>query len=139
MSTVLLRNLASVLCFPFARLARRIVQTGKWPSSWKVHWICPLHKRKSRASAANYRGLQLTSQLSKAMERLLGIHFLPQLSFSGSYGSNQFAYRRFHGARDAILYVVLSWLLALAMGKKVGVYCSDVVGAFIECLRLSFC
>ena len=46
LSTVLLRNLASVLCFPFARLARRIVQTGKWPSSWKVHWICPLHKCK---------------------------------------------------------------------------------------------
>ena len=130
LSTVLLRNLASVLCFPFARLARRIVQTGKWPSSWKVHWICPLHKRKSRASAANYRGLQLTSQLSKAMERLLGIHFLPQLSFSGSYGTNQFAYRRYHGARDAILFVLLSWLLALAMGKKIGVYCSDVSGAF---------
>ena len=64
------------------------------------------------------------------MERLSGIHFLPQLSFSGSYGSNQFAYRRFHGARDAILFVLLSWLLALAMGKKIGVYCSDVSGAF---------
>ena len=118
LSTVLLRYLASVVCFPFARLARRIVQTGKWPSSCKFHWICPLHKRKSLASAANYRGLHLTTQLSKAMERLLIIHFLPQLSFCGNYGTNQFAYRRFHGARDALLYVCLSWLLCLASGKK---------------------
>ena len=82
------------------------------------------------ANLSNYRGLQLTSQLSKAMERLLGVHFLPQLSFSGSFGTNQFAYRRFHGARDAILYVLLTWLLALAGGKKIGVYCSDVASAF---------
>ena len=45
--TALLRGLASVLCYPFARLARRIILCGKWPCSWKVYWICPLHKRKS--------------------------------------------------------------------------------------------
>ena len=28
------------------------------------------------------------------------------------------------------MYVVLSWLFALATGKKVGVYCGDVAGAF---------
>ena len=68
---ILLRGLASVFCFPFARLARRILLTGKWPCIWKNHWICPLHKRKSRSSVSNHRGLQLTSQLSKAMERLV--------------------------------------------------------------------
>ena len=60
----------------------------------------------------------------------MGVHFLPQLSWSGSFGTNQFAYRRFHGARDATLFVVLSWLRALATGNKVGVYCSDVMSAF---------
>merc|ERR1712110_107366 len=64
------------------------------------------------------------------MERLLGVHFLPQLSWSGSYGANQFAYRRFHGARDAILFVLLVWLRSFANGRKVGVYCSDVASAF---------
>ena len=64
------------------------------------------------------------------MERLLGVHFLPQLAWSGNFGTNQFAYRRFHGARDAILYVVLTWLRTLAKGCKVGVYCSDVAAAF---------
>ena len=42
LSTIFLRNLADVLCFPFARLARRILVTGRWPSLWKHHWICPV-------------------------------------------------------------------------------------------------
>ena len=37
--TMLLRCLAAVLCVPFCRLARRIVETGKWPRLWKKHWI----------------------------------------------------------------------------------------------------
>ena len=64
------------------------------------------------------------------MERFLSVYFLPQLSWSGSFRINQFAYRRFYGARDATLFVVLSWLRALATGNKVGVYCSDVMSAF---------
>ena len=46
------------------------------------------------------------------------------------FDTNQFAYRRCHGARDAILYVLLIWLFAMAQGKKVGVYCIDVAGRF---------
>ena len=33
------------------------------------------------------------------------------------------------GARDALLFLILSWILALANGSKIGVYCSDVAGA----------
>ena len=77
----------------------------------------------------NYRGLQLTSQLSKAMERYIGVHFLGRLSFF-CFGNTQVAYRKRHGARDGILYVVLVWLQALALSYKIALYCSDVSGAF---------
>ena len=52
------------------------------------------------------------------------------MSFAGSFGVSQFAYRKYHGARDAVLYVVLIWLLAFGQGRKVATYCSDVVSAF---------
>ena len=58
------------------------------------------------------------------------MHFLDHLSFAGCFGDSQFAYRKYHGARDAVLYVVLVWLLAFAHGRKVGTYCSDVTSAF---------
>ena len=64
------------------------------------------------------------------MERFLATKFLPQLLYSGAFGPNQFAYRPKHGARDAILFLVMSWLTLLANGNRIGVYCSDVSGAF---------
>ena len=42
----------------------------------------------------------------------------------------QFAYRKKHGARDAILYYALSWISGLNQGFNIGMYCSDVQGAF---------
>ena len=63
------------------------------------------------------------------MERFIDAHFMYRLSHS-SFGISQFAYRKFHGSRDALTFVVLTWLLAFALGKKIALYCSDVAGAF---------
>ena len=89
----------------------------------------PLHKRKSVADPPNYRAINLTAQSSKVVERFLCPTFAPTLE-DRAFGAAQFAYRKQHGARDAILYYVLSWIAALNDGCKVGVYCSDVAGAF---------
>ena len=35
-----------------------------------------------------------------------------------------------HGARDAVLFYVLSWIAGLNEGNNIGIYCSDVSGAF---------
>ena len=53
-------------------------------------------------------------------------HRLEQFAF----GEAQFAYRKKHGARDAILYYALSWISGLNRGFNIGMYCSDVQGAF---------
>ena len=34
------------------------------------------------------------------------------------------------GARDALAHLVLSWISAFGLKRKIGVYCSDVSGAF---------
>ena len=48
----------------------------------------------------------------------------------GSFDWNQFAYEKEKGARDALAYIVLTWIVALNSRCKIGVYCSDVSGAF---------
>ena len=134
--TRVLKECATEFRVPLTKLICRLWDCGEWPDMWKMHRICPLHKKKSRASPGNYRGIQLTSQVSKAAERVLAHTFVPTLSM-GMYGDNQFAYREGHGARDALLYLVLTWLLAMANGKKIVVYCSDVQGAFDKvCARI---
>ena len=137
--TRILKACASELSVPFVKLARRIVATGTWPSFWLLHWVSPLHKRSGRSELKNYRGIQLTAQMSKAMERFLGKLFLPTLHASLAFGPRQFAYAPGRGARDALLTVVLTWLFAFATGNKIVLYCSDVAGAFDKVSTARLC
>ena len=89
-----------------------------------------LYKKKSVYLPDNYRGIHLTSQLSKVMERLLRHLFMPFIAKTVSFGPNQFAYTKEREARDALAHLVLVWLKALSKGRKITVYCSDVSGAF---------
>ena len=130
LGTRILQSCANELALPFCKLCRIIVNTGRWPDLWISHRICPLHKQQTRYSAANYRGIQITPQLSKAAERFIGRLFLPYLNTVTAFGPNQFAYSPGRGAKDALLFLVLCWLLAFAHSKKIGLYCSDVSGAF---------
>jgi hypothetical protein len=90
----------------------------------------PLFKRKSVYAATNYRGVHLTSQLSKAMERLLRLTFMPFMLDTVAFGPNQFAYVPERGARDVLAHLVLVWLKAFVRKRKVALYSSDVSGAF---------
>ena len=47
-----------------------------------------------------------------------------------AWGQNQFAYTPWRGVRGVLALLVMVWLQALADGKKIVVYCSDVAGAF---------
>ena len=63
------------------------------------------------------------------MERVLAPFFIPRLERQ-AFGTNQFAYRKAHGSRDAIAFYVLSWIFEFNVGNKIAVYASDVAGAF---------
>ena len=87
----------------------------------------------------NYRGVHLTPQLSKVIERTLGSLFLPRLQAAGAYGPNQYAYSKGRSHKDTLTINVCNWILLLELGYLVGVYCSDVQGAFdrVSAERLS--
>ena len=95
-----------------------------------IHWLAPLFKKKSVYNPGNYRGIHLTAQLSKVVERMFKLLYYPYLASSSAFGSNQFAYTTGRGARDALAILSLTWVIALGAGRKVAVYCSDVSGAF---------
>ena len=125
-----LRRCRSALELPILLLARVIVASGRWPQTWRLHWVVPLYKKKSKADAANYRGIHLTPQLSKVIERVVGKAFLPWIYRYDKFGTNQYAYGQGKSHRDALAVNVFSWLLKLEEGDIVALYCSDVSGAF---------
>ena len=128
--TKILRECAAALAKPVRILFLIILSTGAWPDLWRQHWIVPLFKKKCVFNPANYRGVHLTAQLSKVVERLLQALYAPFLANVGAYGPNQFAYLKERGARDVLAMLVLRWVRALALGHEIAIYCSDGSGAF---------
>eukprot|EP00973_Karenia_brevis_P049689 6898242-Karenia_brevis.AAC.1 len=72
----------------------------------------------------------MTAQLAKVMERFLQALFTPVLMSEVSIGPNQFAYCKGRGSRDAIAFLILSWLKAFQEKSRVALYMSDVSAAF---------
>jgi hypothetical protein len=124
----ILKECAAELALPMFLLACNILSTGAWPAMWLVHWIVPLYKKASVYLPENYRGIHLTSQLSKAMERYIGGLFGQYFVDTVSFGQNQFAYTKGRGSRDAVAFMVTAWICGFCQGLKFGVYCSDVAG-----------
>ena len=52
-----------------------MVDEGFWPQAWRVHRLIPLFKRDEYFKPGNYRGIHITSILSKVAERLIAGHF----------------------------------------------------------------
>ena len=126
----ILRRCRSVLELPVTLLARSMLSSGIWPQRWRLHWVQPLYKKKSRADVGNYRGIHLTPQLSKVLERVVGKTFLPWINRNNKFGDHQYAYGKGRSHRDALAVNVNSWLLKLEDKEIVALYCSDVSGAF---------
>ena len=128
--TRILKRCAAELALPVTLLSRKLLAEGRWPLCWRTHWVHAIHKRKSRADAKNYRGVHLTAQLSKVVERALGSIFIPWIESNDLYGPNQFAYGKGKSYKDTLAVNVCNWLLQTERGFLVGLYCSDVSGAF---------
>ena len=126
----ILRECASVLATPVATLARRLLREGVWPDKWKMHWIHPLYKKGSTADGRNYRGVHLTSVLSKSVERTISHVFVPFLDAGEVYGKSQWAFRPKRSCKDLVTLKMAQWILAIGRGKRVGLFLSDIAGAF---------
>ena len=126
----ILRECADALALPITLLVRLMLSTGTWPKCWKIHWVLPLHKKGPSANPSNYRGVHLTTLLSKVTERLLNTVLTPFLQKTGAFGASQFAFQKGLSANDLVAAQVCSWILALTLRKKIGVYLSDISGAF---------
>ena len=90
----ILQYCARELALPVAMLTMRILASMQWPDSWREHWIIPIHKKLATFLPSNYRGVHLTAQLSKVVERLIKQMLDPYLERTIAYGTNQFAYRK---------------------------------------------
>ena len=99
-----------------------------------MHWLVPLFKKGSVFDPGKYRGVHLSCILSKVIERVVGNPLVAFLQLKG-YGDAQWAFRRNSSARDLVTASVARWVLRVCQGYKVGIYISDISGAFDKVRR----
>ena len=128
--TRIFKECAKELAPALAALVRFLLKTRTWPSRWRHHRIHPLFKKGAVSKPGNYRGVHLTDVVSKIVERAISIVISPFLDRTGAYGMDQWAFRKGRSCRDLVALLVCRWLWSLDMGFKVGIYLSDIMGAF---------
>ena len=47
-----------------------------------------------------------------------------------AFGRNQWGFTKGLSCRDLVLMLVMSWILVISQGKKIGAYLGDISGAF---------
>ena len=67
---LVLKSCKEELSYPIWRMWRESLDTGFISSIYKKQTITPIHKKNSRAQAANYRPVSLTSHVIKTFERV---------------------------------------------------------------------
>ena len=78
----------------------------------------------------HYRGVHITSILSKVAERIIGGPLLRFFETANCYGKHQWAYRKHRSSSDLITLLVCSWLFSFCSGNCIGAFLSDISGAF---------
>ena len=61
--------MAEELALPITLLARTILSERRWPDCWREHLVHAILKKSSKSLGKNYRGVHLTAQLSKIVEK----------------------------------------------------------------------
>ena len=125
----ILKRIAKFIAAPLTRLCRRLFDESCWPTCWKYHIICPLYKKGAVYNSGNYRGIHLTSILSKVAEKVIGRKLVTYLQHD-KFGLNQWAFQPGLSSKDLVTMLMMSWILAACKGYKLGAYLSDISGAF---------
>ena len=125
-----LKHTAAELAKPLSTLFRLCFVSGVQPSMWKVAWVVPIHKKKSKSIPNNYRPVSLLCILSKVMESIINCQIMNHLEAHHVLSAQQFGFRRGLGTSDLLTRLQHEWSCALAQGGEVHVLAADIAGAF---------
>ena len=101
---ILLKSCSATISKPIFLLWSKSFEEGTVPSYYKNSLICPLYKKGSRAQAANYRPVSLTSHIIKIFERVLRKQLVRHLESNNLLCSQQHGFRSGHSCLTQLLH-----------------------------------
>ena len=106
------------------------IHESKFPRSFKLAEVIPIHKKGSATDPSNYRPIAITCALSKVFERLLLNQTNDYLHKHNIMCPTQFGFRKGYSTHDALLYAVETWRFEIDNKRNVHVAFLDLSKAF---------
>ena len=102
----------------------------KFPDTWKLTKIVPLHKKKSTLKKENYRPVAILSPLNKVLEIVLHEQVYHYFERNTLFHPSLHGYRQGRSTMTALLSMYDKWVSAASQGKLSGVVLVDLSAAF---------
>lgn len=114
----------------YAKMFNNILITGFYPSSWKNSYILPLHKGGDKSEVNNYRGISITSNLSKVFNSILNERLTDFIFQHDLISENQFGFKKKSRTSDNIFILKTLIDKHIGMGQKLYACFIDLRKAF---------
>ena len=98
------------------KLFNDIMKMGKFPVSWNCSYIVPIYKSGDQSNANNYRGIAISSCLSKLFTMCLNNRLAGHLNDNNLENNNQFGFKKNHRTTDNI-FILRSMITKYVFNK----------------------
>ncbi|CAG9106505.1 unnamed protein product [Plutella xylostella] len=129
-NTRLIKEISQSVVTPLSRIFNLSIETGVFPTCWKLAAVVPIHKGGNKKEPSNYRPISLLSIFSKLLEKIVNKRLVNFLESNFLLSPNQFGFRQGKSTEDAIQRLVSGVSSALDKGDAcIGVFL-DLAKAF---------
>lgn len=127
---LLLKKSADILCYPLCNYFNLLLENSKFPSSWKLANVTPVHKKDDASNICNYRPISLLSILGKVFERCVYKYLNNYLIEYNLITDFQSGFRQGDSAVNQLLHISNDIGKALDQGKEIRAVFCDISKAF---------
>ena len=115
---------------PLHHIITLSIQQKKFPLSWKMSKIIPLHKKNCQMDRQNYRPVSILSPLSKVLEKIIYQQMYSYFSRNKVFHPDMHGFRLNRSTNTALLSMYDRWIDAASKGQASGVVLLDLSAAF---------
>ena len=127
----LLKDSASIIAEPIAKIINSSITLGQYPSCWKMGQVTPLFKKENEFNKKNYRPVIILPSFNNVFERILANQF--EDFYENTLSDHISAYRKNYSCETSLLKLTEDWRQSLDNKEIVTVISLDLSKAF-DCI-----
>ena len=121
---------ADILDKPVHHIISMSIMQNKFPRSWKLSKVIPLHKKLCPLEMKNYRPVSILSPLSKILEKVVYEQLYDYISRNKIFHQNLHGYRQHRSTQTVLLTMNDMWTNPAVAGQVSGAVLLDLSAAF---------